>query len=76
MGTTRAAEPPPAELIQDVIRRAHEHPLGTSFLTEGALDAVAATFEVHAFVVDAARETLREAPVPTITTTVGTPIRI
>ncbi|MHC4108462.1 MAG: hypothetical protein ACYSTY_10300 [Planctomycetota bacterium] len=35
------------------------HPLGTDFLANGALDAVAATFGVHAFVVDAAREALK-----------------
>jgi hypothetical protein len=44
--------------VDTLIRRASDHPLGTRFLTEGALDAVAATFNVHAFVVDAAREVL------------------
>ncbi len=44
--------------IDVLIRRASNHPLGTRFLIDGALDAVAATFKVHAFVVDAAREVL------------------
>ncbi len=44
--------------VDTLIRRASDHPLGTRFLTDGALDAVAATFNVHAFVVDAAREVL------------------
>ena len=44
--------------IDVLIRRASNHPLGTRFLTDGALDAVAATFNVHAFGVDAAREVL------------------
>ena len=41
--------------IDDLIRRAERHPLGTAFLREGSLDAVAATFGVHAFTVEAAR---------------------
>ncbi len=44
--------------VDALIDQASNHPLGTRFLTEGALDAVAATFKVHAFVVDAAREVL------------------
>ncbi len=43
-----------------LIRRAEEHDLGRDFLAEGALDAVAATFGVHAFLVDAARERLAQ----------------
>ncbi len=44
--------------VDALIQRASNHPLGTRFLIDGALDAVAATFNVHAFVVDAAREVL------------------
>ncbi len=53
--------------VDELLRRAGDHPLGTEFLLEGALDAVAATFRVHAFVVEAARDTLRaerSAPMP------------
>jgi hypothetical protein len=55
---------PTREEVDDLIRRATEHPLGTEYLRQGALDSVAATFQVHAFVVEAAREALagREAP--------------
>ena len=44
--------------IDALIERASSHRLGKRFLVDGALDAVAATFSVHAFVVDAAREVL------------------
>ena len=44
--------------VDALIQRASNHPLGTRFLIDGALDAVAATFNAHAFVVDAAREVL------------------
>ena len=44
--------------VEALIRRADDHTLGTEFLRHGALDAVAATFGVHAFVIDAARERL------------------
>ena len=44
--------------VNALIQQASNHPLGTRFLIDGALDAVAATFNVHAFVVDAAREVL------------------
>lgn len=47
--------------VDDLVRRAAGHPLGTDFLANGAPDAVAATFGVHAFVVDAAREALGAA---------------
>ncbi len=50
--------------VQDLIQRANSHELGTTFLIEGALDAVAMTFGVHAFVVDAARDQLSK---PTVT---------
>ncbi|MFQ5653489.1 MAG: hypothetical protein ACE5GW_02015 [Planctomycetota bacterium] len=51
-------EPAPEE-VERLIARAADHPDGTELLREGPLDAVAATFEVHAFVVDRARERLR-----------------
>ena len=41
-----------------LIDRASKHPLGLGFLNNGALDAVAAVFQVHAFVVDRARDRL------------------
>jgi len=44
--------------IDDLIQRARAHPLGEGFLSRGAPDAVAATFGVHAFAIDAAREAL------------------
>ena len=44
--------------IDALIQRASNHRLGKGFLVDGSLDAVAATFSVHAFVVDAAREAL------------------
>jgi hypothetical protein len=47
--------------IQDLIHRAGRHTGGTEFLMHGAQDAVAATFEVHAFVVDGARKCLAKA---------------
>jgi hypothetical protein len=47
--------------IADLLRRVNDHPLGTDFLQFGTLDAVAVTFGVHAFVVDAARDVLNGA---------------
>ena len=47
--------------VEGLIARAREHPFGLEFLEFGALDAVAATFGAHAFVVDAARERLAGA---------------
>ena len=47
---------PSAREIDGLLRRAEDHPLGTAFVLHGALDSVAATFGVHAFVVDAARK--------------------
>jgi hypothetical protein len=41
-----------------LIDRAKSHDLGIDFLINGALDSVAMTFGVHAFVVDAARDEL------------------
>ena len=44
--------------VESLIERARTHPMGTDFLVEGSLDAVAATFQVHAFTVERAREHL------------------
>jgi hypothetical protein len=52
-------EPTPEE-VTDLIERAKAHELGLGFLREGALQAVAAAFGVHAFTVDAARRRLGE----------------
>jgi hypothetical protein len=49
---------PTHDEVERLIASAREHPLGLDFLQSGALDAVAATFRTHAFVVDAAREHL------------------
>ncbi|MHC5023340.1 MAG: hypothetical protein ACYTGG_05445 [Planctomycetota bacterium] len=57
LGPATRYQPTPDQ-VQALIREAAKSPLGTEFLTEGALDAVAATFGVHAFTVDAAREAL------------------
>lgn len=40
---------------EQLLRAAAEHPLGTAFLLEGQMEAVAVTFGVHPFVVDEAR---------------------
>ena len=53
---------PTAVEVEELLHRAASHPLGTGFLLDGSLDAVAATFRVHAFCVDAARDTLRSGP--------------
>ena len=52
---------PTTDEIRRLIGRAETHPLGVDFLVSGSPDAVAAMFQVHAFVVDAARETVRLA---------------
>ncbi len=52
---------PSEQAVRSLIHRAEAHPLGQEFLLKGSLDAVAATFEVHAFVVDRARELLGQA---------------
>tara|TARA_B100000959_G_C14918107_1_gene598252 strand:+ start:748 stop:954 length:207 start_codon:yes stop_codon:yes gene_type:complete len=49
--------------ITTLINQAKTHDLGIEFLTNGALDAVAMTFGVHAFVVDAARDELAKPTV-------------
>ena len=51
---------PTVEEVAILVRQAASHPLGTNFLAKGAIDAVAATFGVHAFVVDEARRRLRD----------------
>lgn len=45
--------------VEALIDAARKHPLGLEFLLNGDLSAVAATFQAHAFTVDAAREHLR-----------------
>jgi hypothetical protein len=60
-----APAPAPARYVFDaldveaLIDAARKHPLGLEFLLNGDLSAVAATFQAHAFTVDAAREHLR-----------------
>ena len=46
------------EEVDRLISDAEKHPLGIEFLEHGALDAVSATFQTHAFVVDGARDRL------------------
>ncbi len=50
--------------VNELIDRAESHPLGTDFLVHGCLESVAATFGVHAFVVDKARESFPPPPPP------------
>ncbi len=52
---------PTADDVDGLVHRASTHPLGTGFLVNGAIDSVAATFGVHAFIVDEARRRLRAA---------------
>ena len=49
---------PSREDAQRLIEAARAHQLGTEYLQKGALDSVAATFKVHAFTVDHARDLL------------------
>ena len=63
---------PDSQEIEDLIVRARRHPLGMDFLRRGSLDSVAATFEVHAFVVDAARTALDGVDAPTIAVVLST----
>jgi hypothetical protein len=46
---------PTSQQVDELIRRAREHPLGTDYLLHGYLDSVAATFKVHGFTVEHAR---------------------
>ncbi len=71
--TTESSKPDPPgryrPTVEDVtvlVRQAASHPLGTQFLAKGAIDAVAATFGVHAFVVDEARRRMREEAVAAV----------
>lgn len=59
-------EPPLTDprLVDDLIARAMEHPLGIDFLLHGYLGAVAITFDVHAFTVEAARDRLLKVDIP------------
>ncbi len=57
LGPMGAYEPSDDE-VRELITRAEAHDLGVRFLQRGAQDSVAATFGVHAFVVDAARKHL------------------
>ena len=52
------------EDVDELIDRATEHPFGTEFLMNGMLDSVAAAFSVHAFLVEAAREKVRDSQPP------------
>lgn len=54
--------PPTDDDLRALIRRADDHALGRDFLLHGALGAVAATFGVHAYVVDAVRDRLEREP--------------
>ena len=49
---------PTAAEVDGLVQRASTHPQGNGFLINGAIDSVAATFGVHAFVVDEARRRL------------------
>ncbi len=51
---------PPRQEVEMLIDRASKHALGTEFLREGAIDAVAAIFQVHAFTVERARRHLSD----------------
>ena len=63
--SSRGPAPAPARYVfnaldvEALIEAARKHPLGLEFLLNGDLSAVAATFQAHAFTVDAAREHLR-----------------
>jgi hypothetical protein len=50
---------PAAREVGALIAEAQKHPLGLEFLLSGDLSAVAITFQVHAFTVDAARQQLK-----------------
>ncbi len=55
---TRVRYSPTTKEIKSLIQAAEKHPLGINYLKSGAPDSVASTFQVHAFVVDSAREKL------------------
>ena len=54
----RGRIPTDPQVVAELIELARKHRLGTEFLTEGALDAVSATFGAHAFTVEEARRKL------------------
>lgn len=58
---------PSEKEIQHLIERAESHDLGIEFLVHGSLEAVAATFGVHAFVIDGARDQLSDVQIDTAT---------
>lgn len=47
---------PKNEDADALIKTASQHPLGLDYLKNGALDSIAATFGVHAFTIELARE--------------------
>jgi len=55
--------PPPSE-VHALVERARTHAFGLDFLLHGAPNAVAATFGVHAFLVDAARDHVARTSAP------------
>ena len=55
---------PSEAAVKSLISKAGDHELGVDFLKTGALESVAAIFETHAFVVDAARQQLGETRTP------------
>jgi hypothetical protein len=54
----READPRDEEAVRSLIEQAQDHPLGVDYLRKGLLASVAATFQVHAFTILAARERL------------------
>ncbi|MCC6741208.1 MAG: hypothetical protein IT452_19360 [Planctomycetia bacterium] len=54
-----SGNPRDPRVVDDLIERAKQHPLGVEFLSSGYIDSVAAGLETHAFTVEAARERLR-----------------
>lgn len=56
------ASAPDSRAVDELIDRAHRHPLGVEFLVKGYLGSVAAEFGVHAFTVDEARHRLQGDP--------------
>ena len=62
---SRLGASPPPDDVRDLIETAKRHEFGLEYLTRGAHDSVAATFGVHAFLVDAARDhLLQDDPAP------------
>lgn len=54
-----AAPPDDPSVVDRLIARAKQHPLGLEFLASGLLATVAITLGVHAFTVEAARRRLQ-----------------